>query len=167
MSSTRTGTPLRHGNRAGGGTPETPGASRGVTGARRAALSAGTRVLNPLMRGLAGSRRLPLFAVLQHRGRRSGRVYATPVGARPTADGFVIPLTFGEQADWFRNMQAAGGCVVRWKGTDYLVETPEVVDWATARSAFRPVERALIPVIGIKQFVRLRHAPRDRKHPES
>jgi hypothetical protein len=29
---------------------------------------------------------------------------------------------------------------------------------ATARSAFYPVERVVMPLIGIEQFVRLRHA---------
>jgi deazaflavin-dependent oxidoreductase (nitroreductase family) len=126
-------------------------------------LRVGTRRLNPLMLSLAGSR-LSMFAVIYHRGRRSGRSYATPVSARPTTDGFVISLTFGEQADWFRNVQAAGGCTIRWKGVNYPVIEPVVVDWATARSEFSLVERILVervlaPVIGIEQFVRLRHAP--------
>jgi hypothetical protein len=80
------------------------------------------------------------------------------VGARRTADGFVIPLTFGDRADWFRNVQAVGACVIRWRGVDYPVIEPEVVDWETARSAFYPVERVLMPLIGIEQFVRVRHA---------
>ena len=128
----------------------------------RAALSSlrtGTRLFNPLILALAGSLRLPLFAVVHQSGRRSGRSYTTPVGARRTADGFVIPLTFGEGADWFRNVQAAGACVIRWKGADYPVIEPTVVDWATARPAFYPIERVLVPLIGIKQFVRLRNAP--------
>ena len=111
------------------------------------------------MLSLAGSTRLPMLAVIYHRGRRSGRSYATPLAARPMTDGFVIPITFGEQADWFRNVQAAGGCVIRWKGADYPLTEPVVVDWATVRSAFYPVERVLMPIIGIEQFVRLRHAP--------
>jgi hypothetical protein len=54
------------------------------------------RVLNPLILTVAGRRHMALAAVVHHRGRRSGRAYATPVGAGPTTDGFVIPLTFGE-----------------------------------------------------------------------
>ena len=99
-----------------------------------------------------------MLAVIYHRGRRSGRSYATPLCARPVADGFVIPITFGEQANWFRNVQAAGGCVILWKGANYALLGPEVIDWATARSAFSPVERVLMPIIGIEQFMRLRHA---------
>jgi deazaflavin-dependent oxidoreductase (nitroreductase family) len=132
---------------------------KAINRAAHALLRVGTRHLNPLMLSLAGSPRLPMLAVIHHRGRRSGRSYTTPLAARPMADGFVIPLTFGQQADWFRNVQAAGGCVIRWKGANYSVTEPVVVDWATVRSAFSPVERVLVPIIGIEQFVRLRHAP--------
>ncbi len=130
-----------------------------INRAAHALLRVGVRHLNPLMLSLAGSPRLPMLAVIYHRGRRSGRSYATPLGARLIANGFVIPITFGEQANWFRNVQAAGGCVIRWKGADYPMIEPEVVDWATARSAFYPLERFVMPIIGIEQFVRLRHAP--------
>src|SRR5258708_11434733 len=117
-----------------------------VSGAGRSSLRFGRRLFNPLTLGLAGSRRLPLFAVVHHRGRRSGRSYTTPVGARRTADGFVIPLTFGERADWFRNVRAAGTCVIRWRGVDYPMIELEVVDWVAARSSFYAVERVLMPL---------------------
>ena len=100
-----------------------------------------------------------MFAVMHHQGRRSGRPYSTPLAARKTADGFVIPLTFGQQADWFRNVQAASGCVIGWKGAEFQLVEPEVVDWATVRPAFYPLERIVVPRIGIEQFVRLKNAP--------
>jgi deazaflavin-dependent oxidoreductase (nitroreductase family) len=129
-----------------------------VKGVRRALISAGTRLFNPLTKRFAGSRTFPLFALVRHRGRRSGRVYATPVGARPTADGFVIPLTFGTSADWYRNVQAAGACVIRWRGAEYPMVEPMVVEWANARSAFSRLEYIAVPLLGITEFVRLRHA---------
>src|SRR5258708_19334939 len=95
-----------------------PGVAGFVSRAALSSLRVGTRLFNPLTLALAGSRRLPLFAVVHHRGRRSGRSYTTPVGARRTADGFVIPLTFGERAAWFRDVQAAGECVIRGRGAD-------------------------------------------------
>jgi deazaflavin-dependent oxidoreductase (nitroreductase family) len=119
-----------------------------------------TRLFNPLTARFAGSRWFALAGLVRHRGRRSGRAYATPVAARPTAGGFVVPLTFGEGADWYRNVQAAGGCVIRWRGMEYPLVAPEVVDWATVRSAFSPVERFLLPRFGITQYVRLQHAHR-------
>ena len=44
---------------------------------------------------LAGRRWNPIFALVLHRGRRSGRAYQTPVAARRVADGFLIALAFG------------------------------------------------------------------------
>jgi hypothetical protein len=46
-------------------------------------------------------RRLMRFAVLKHTGRRSGRVYATPVSARPTAPGFVYRRLCIIGSSWF------------------------------------------------------------------
>ena len=156
-----TETPLAHKKPVESTTTDTPIVARAISHAAHTLLRSGTRLLNPLILSLAGSRRLPMFAVIYHRGRRSGRSYSTPLGARPTADGFVIPLTFGKQADWFRNVQAAGGCVIRWKDADYPQIEPEIIDWATARSAFYPLERVVMPIIRIEQFVRLRHDPKN------
>ena len=46
---------------------------------------------NPAMMKLAG-RRYWFAGVIRHIGRRSGREYATPVWAVPTAGGFLISL---------------------------------------------------------------------------
>ncbi len=136
-----------------------------VTGAQgtaktshRPVLATLTHRLNPLILKLAGRRHVRAYAVIEHRGRRSGRIYTTPVSARPTHDGFVVPMAFGEQADWFRNVQAAGECVVRWNGTTYHLVEPELIDEATGRRALGRVERMLAPLFA-RQFVRLRYAP--------
>lgn len=116
------------------------------------------RRLNPLIVALARRRGLQSFAVIHHVGRRSGRAYATPVSARPIAGGFMIPLTFGEGADWYQNLRAAGKCTIRWNGADYAVTDPVIVEMAAARSAFTRTERALLPLMGIERFVRVRYA---------
>lgn len=139
----------------------------GAAGTRRVAastsrpvLASATRLLNPLILKLAGKRYVRVYAVIEHRGRRSGRTYTTPVAARRTTDGFMVPMAFGEQADWFRNVLAAGECVIRWNGVAYHVVEPELIEWATARLALGRVARALAPLFS-KQFVRLRLAPSD------
>jgi deazaflavin-dependent oxidoreductase (nitroreductase family) len=154
-----TETSLTHTKLVDSTTTNKPRVARAINRAAHTLLRLGTRLLNPTILSLAGSRRLPMFAIIYHRGRRSGRSYSTPLGARPTPDGFIIPLTFGKQADWFRNVQAAGGCVIRRKGADYQLIEPEVVDWATARTAFYPLERVVMPIMGIEHFVRLRRTP--------
>jgi hypothetical protein len=102
--------------------------SGGSSIVRRPILARASRILNPVFRKFAGSKHLRLFALVHHRGRRSGRWYATPVGARPTWDGFIIPLTFGAATDWFQNVQAAGGCIIQWNGATYPVVDPETID---------------------------------------
>jgi len=146
-------------------TPPSSGDARGVTSQRERrtpgtrAVAATARVINPLVARFAGSSVFPLYGLIRHRGRRSGRAYSTPVVARRVRGGFIIPMPFGSEADWFQNIQAAGGCVVRWKGVEYALVAPEVVGWGQARAAFNPLERALAPRLGISRFARLRDAP--------
>ena len=107
---------------------------------------------------LAGRRWNPIFALILHRGRRSGRAYQTPVAARRVADGFLIALAFGAQVDWHRNLGAAGGGVIRWRGRDYEVSGPEMIDADEALPAFDPVQRLFLRLAGIDGYIRVRHA---------
>jgi deazaflavin-dependent oxidoreductase (nitroreductase family) len=93
-----------------------------------------------------------------HQGRRSGRAYQTPVAARKLADGFVISLAFGAQVDWYRNLEAAGGGVIRWRGRDYEVSGPEMIDADAALPAFDPVQRLFMRLAGIDGYIRVRDA---------
>ncbi len=88
------------------------------------------RTLNPAVLNFAGRPSSP-YAVVHHVGRRSGRTYSTPVSARPTPEGFVIPLYYGSNVDWCRNVLAEGRCTISWNGNDYPVGEPEVIDAAT------------------------------------
>jgi deazaflavin-dependent oxidoreductase (nitroreductase family) len=107
---------------------------------------------------LAGTRLLPLYGVMNHRGRRSGKTFRTPVVVQPTSDGFVVPMPWGESTDWYRNVRAAGECVIRWKGRDYTLVDPEVIDTtAAAQAGFNDFERAAMVRFGIRQCLRLRY----------
>jgi deazaflavin-dependent oxidoreductase (nitroreductase family) len=105
---------------------------------------------------LAGKRWNPIFAVVKHCGRKTGRVYRTPVAARRSGDGFTIALAFGAQADWYRNLVAAGGGTIRWRGDVYSVTAPERVDAATVLPTFDPVQRRLLRIAGIDGYVQVR-----------
>jgi deazaflavin-dependent oxidoreductase (nitroreductase family) len=118
------------------------------------------RLVNPLVLRIAGRRHMPVVGIIHHRGRNTGRPYATPLGIRPaTANGFVMPLTFGESAGWYRNIVAAGSCVITWRGADHTVASPVIVDRATALPAFPRYERLALRAIGINEFVWLHDAP--------
>ena len=126
----------------------------------RRLIRAVARVVNPLVLRIAGRRHMPVIGVLHHRGRATGRPYATPLGARPApAGGFMLPLTFGEEAGWYRNIRAAGWCVITWRGTDHRLADPEIVGPDTALPAFPRYERLALRAIGISEFVWLRDAP--------
>jgi deazaflavin-dependent oxidoreductase (nitroreductase family) len=128
-----------------------------------------SKALNPLIAAVAGRKRMATVAQIHHRGRRSGRPYVTSAGARLAGDVFVIPLTFGTESDWSRNVRAAGGCTIRWKGSDYTVLRPEICDADSIRplilSAFRPAERVMFRMLGIKLFMRLELLTTPQEHP--
>jgi deazaflavin-dependent oxidoreductase (nitroreductase family) len=100
------------------------------------------------------------YAVLTHIGRRSGRAYQTPLGASPLLDGFVLGLAFGADADWCRNVMAAGTCTLKWHGQEYALEQPEIIPASEALGAFPWWKRVLLAHIGVKQYVWV-HRPRE------
>ncbi len=81
------------------------------------------RATNRLTMRFAGKH---VYAVIHHQGRKSGKAYQTPVVAMPTGDGFIFPLPYSEHADWCRNVLAAGGCRIEWRGRWYTLENPQL-----------------------------------------
>jgi deazaflavin-dependent oxidoreductase (nitroreductase family) len=117
------------------------------------------RLVNPITLLFAGRRWMPVVGVIRHRGRKSGRMYATPIGMRLLGDALVIPRTFGENAAWYLNIKAAGGGIATYMGRDYTLVDPEVIDYATAAPAFPRYELLQFRLIGINEYLRLRIAP--------
>ena len=124
----------------------------------RSAIRLAARLLNPLILMAAGRRWMPIVGVLHHRGRRSGRGYATPLGMRRLGETFVMPLTFSDSAEWYRNVVAAGACEVTYLGRRQTVVQPQVVDYAAAAPAFPAYERWQFRLIGIGEFLVMRIA---------
>lgn len=125
----------------------------------RRVVRAMARVINPVVLAIAGRRFMPIVGKVQHRGRRTGRLYTAPLGVRPLGDGFVMPLTFSEASQWYQNIRAAGWCVVTYRGTDHNVIGPLVVDGETALPAFPRYERLFLRLLGIREFLSLANAP--------
>lgn len=101
-------------------------------------------------------------AVITHVGRRSGRVYRTPVAAVDVAQGILVPLAFGLETDWCRNVLAAGGCTMRMKGRDVLLGNPELIGATEAAPMVDDVHAAVWRTIGIKHALLLReNAPHE------
>jgi deazaflavin-dependent oxidoreductase (nitroreductase family) len=92
-------------------------APRWVAQANKVALNRITKFVAPWAPG---------WALIIHRGRRSGRTFRTPVWAFRRDDTFVIALTYGANADWVRNAAAAGECELRTRRRCYRVGAPRV-----------------------------------------
>ena len=78
---------------------------------------------------------MPDFGVVVHRGRRSGRLYQTPVNVFATEDGYVLVLTYGPDTDWVKNVLAAGGCELRTRGRAIRLTSPRLFSAMTGATA--------------------------------
>ncbi len=118
-----------------------------------------TRLFNPISRLVAG--RLPLFGILSYVGRKSGRLYRTPLNVFKRGDGYVFALTYGSEVDWVRNVLAAGEADLRTRGRDvHLVEPALFVD-PTRRLMPLPV-RIVLRLNNVNEFLRMRQSPPER-----
>jgi deazaflavin-dependent oxidoreductase (nitroreductase family) len=116
------------------------------------------RLLNPLMMRLAG-RKYWYASVIEHTGRRSGKHYATPVATDRVPDGFVIPLPYGVDVDWLRNVLAAGHATVRAHGQTYRVVQPEIISAEAAAPQLRPQRRRTYDLSGVKNYLHMKSEP--------
>ena len=112
------------------------------------------RWTNPAIRPLAGRPKSP-YALVEHTGRRSGHQYTTPVLITSTADGFIIPLLYGENSDWHRNLVAMEHGIVTWQGKSYAIGKPEMVTADQALQAFPPLTRQSLQSYGIDHFIKV------------
>lgn len=90
---------------------------------------------------LAGHWFMPLWAVVQHRGRKSGKPYRTPIAIiGSTSKAVYIGLPWGRGTDWVRNIEAGGGTLA-WKGKTFTV----------VESAFAGKDEVLAEISGLRR----------------
>lgn len=94
----------------------------------------------------------PRFAVVRHVGRRSGRVYETPVAVFRRGDVVTIALTYGAKSEWVRNVLSAGGCELRTRGKTLRLTEPRLVH-DERRRGVPGVVRAALRVMGVADFL--------------
>ena len=93
------------------------------------------------------------YSIVRHVGRTSGRAYQNPVSAYPLGDGFVIPVLYGTQSQWVRNVMAAGRFTLRTKGRDCPLERPELIAPAQALAAYPALLRRIMRSQQTQAFV--------------
>ncbi len=97
---------------------------------------------------------LPGFGILTHVGRKSGRVYRTPINVFRASNGFIIALTYSSQSEWVKNVLSAGGCELKTHGTKYQLSAPTVVRDPTRRRFPIPV-RVVLRLVGADEYMEL------------
>jgi deazaflavin-dependent oxidoreductase (nitroreductase family) len=89
-------------------------------------------------------------SVVRHVGRTSGQPYETPITAVSTDDGFVIALPYGSEADWVKNVLAAGTAILVHEGTTYTIVKPQIVPLADVVEAFSSNDQRAHRLFGVE-----------------
>src|SRR5437016_14568905 len=97
---------------------------------------------------------LPGFGILTHVGRKSGKVYRTPINVFRISNRFIIALTYSSNSEWVKNVLAAGGCEVKTRGKQYRLFAPTVVHDSTRRRFPIPV-RLVLRLVGAEEYMEL------------
>ncbi|NIH84041.1 nitroreductase family deazaflavin-dependent oxidoreductase [Amycolatopsis granulosa] len=107
----------------------------------------------------AGRRVAPLWALVRHRGRKSGKPYQTPIAIVGSTPGAVyIGLPWGRRTDWIRNLQEGGGTLV-WKGRTFAVAEPAFTGKDEVLSHVSGLRRRLAQRWPMEDYLRLTLRP--------
>ena len=94
------------------------------------------------------------FGILTHVGRKSGKVYRSPVNVFRASNGFIIALTYSSQSEWVKNVLAAGDCALKTRGRKYQLSSPRVVRDPTGRR-FPFTVRLVLTIVGADEYMEL------------
>ena len=99
----------------------------------------------------------PAFGIITHVGRKSGKLYRTPINVFRVPDGFAIALTYGRESEWVKNVLTAGGCELQTRGRHYHLSGPTIVHDPTRKQFPFPV-RIVLGIVGANDFLQLSFA---------
>ncbi len=115
------------------------------------------RVLNPRQLRRAGQPGA-FASIIRHRGRRTGRLYETPVGVIPDGDAFLIALVYGPRTQWLRNVLASGEAILVTEGRTYPMGRPEVVSSRSVIHRFSRSDQLAFRLMATDDCLRLHRA---------
>jgi deazaflavin-dependent oxidoreductase (nitroreductase family) len=98
--------------------------------------------------------RLPGFALIRNVGRKSGKLYWTPVNIFRQENGFLIALTYGQESGWVANVIAAGDCELKTRGVSYRLVDPVLVH-DRSRQRFPAFVRLVLGLINANDYLQL------------
>jgi deazaflavin-dependent oxidoreductase (nitroreductase family) len=98
---------------------------------------------------------LPGFAIVEHVGRKSGTHYHNTVNAFRRGEGFLLVLTYGSNTDWVRNVMAAGGARLKYRGHDVDVTHPRLRAGAEATALYPTALKPLLRLLNVDEAMEL------------
>ncbi|MRH88532.1 nitroreductase family deazaflavin-dependent oxidoreductase [Nocardia sp. SYP-A9097] len=113
------------------------------------------RISNPVLGVMA--RVAPGFGIVIHTGRKSGRVYRSPVMVFQRDGGYRIALTYGRDVDWLKNIRAAESFEFETRGRTVTLTDPVVGHDASAAWA-PPGIRQVLTALAVEYYVQARLA---------
>jgi deazaflavin-dependent oxidoreductase (nitroreductase family) len=113
-----------------------------------------TRDVDPILLPIVA--KLPSFGIVTHRGRKSGRIYHTPVNVFRRGDAYLFFLTYGSDVEWVKNVLASGSCTLEIRRQMVDLDEPRLITDPELRPApaiGRFIERR---IAGVTQYLRMR-----------
>ena len=101
---------------------------------------------------LSGYRYSP-WSIIVHEGRKTGRIYSTPIVAVSAEDSFFIPLPYGDDVDWLQNVLSKGSCKIKINGKWFIAWDPQVINSDDALSAFPTVLQMVFRIKKIEKYL--------------
>jgi deazaflavin-dependent oxidoreductase (nitroreductase family) len=95
---------------------------------------------------------MPGLGLVIHVGRKSSAVYRTPVNVFIGDRHYTIALAYGPNADWVRNVRAAGGCEVITRRRRVRLVEPRIVH-DEKRAAISPLARPMLRILRVSDFL--------------
>jgi deazaflavin-dependent oxidoreductase (nitroreductase family) len=112
-----------------------------------------THILNRFTRLFV--HRLPGFAIISHRGRKSGEIHRTPMNVFRDGDDYLFALTYGSGVQWVKNVMTAGEADLRVGDRTIHLTDPELFVDPKRRLMPFPV-RFMLGVMRVSEFLRMR-----------
>ncbi len=97
---------------------------------------------------------VPGFAILRYVGRRSGKLYRTPINVFRREGDYIFGLTYSSDVQWVKNVLVAGAAELEQRGRIVKLRDPKVFVDPAAR--FMPLAvRPFLRFMRVSEFLRM------------
>jgi deazaflavin-dependent oxidoreductase (nitroreductase family) len=111
-----------------------------------------TNVFNRFSRRFADW--MPLFGIIEHVGRKSGKSYRTPMNVFRDGNDWIFALTYSSDVQWVKNVMAAGECVLISRRRRVELVNPRLIVDPKRRLMPFPV-RQFLGLLRVSEFMRM------------